>query len=882
MRWFAGVVSSIVIAASAAGCVGTRPTRLPSTVSLPLGRQKLANGVTVVTHRDDSSPVASAVLVIDTGASNDPTGREGLAHAVEHLAFRAEHEAKPSIRLRLHRMGAAFNAYTSSETTVYVATVPAANVGELVHAFADIAANPLAGVNAAMLDTERGVLDNERRLRNENGAPGEVVDRLRALVYGRTPRGKSIGGTAQSLRAITLDDALAFASAHYQPKAMTLAVSGPIGDGTTALLAPFSALAQAAVPPALPPTGAPPPGALDEAGIEHVPSSVTTPELWLGWSLPGAYGKDAATIEIIADMAAGALASGAWERHADVTSGYCFLDRGRDASMLACRATLSSSESLGAVKRSLVNVVRKGIADRASSSTTRYLYTRSMATAEVLDLEPLGWRTEQFARGAHFAKDPRFSLDLAASISATDSSAVMDLYDRVLTHESVRAVLAAPGNPETVARAPLTTPELELRGAAIPDSASLLDGIRPERVVEQVLTNGLRVLVASRKDARFQTALLGFFDGTSRQPPAVVDAARWSYRSYIVEPPRGVLQSLHWHADGTSRMVRGPAGDSSVLLSRLDEGLANYDFEWKNEPYLDFREGWKRRENDPREATPRNFRQKLYANHPYGAAVLSADVDAVTVSQLRDWYDAVHRPENAVLVFVGPGSAESLLRIAEDELGGWQRTAKREPPVPAQKPLSLAERTGPRLMVGDRPGETQVSFEVGCVLPVSSAASAAAEDVFASVLDEALDWDLRQRTGATYGVNFWLERLRGGTSVLHARSAVANEHLDPSLKTLREWFAGDADLVTEDAVKLGRFDALRQHVLDSETSADFAATLFAYARRGLSLRDLAEQPKRISSVTLADVQRLLAACRATSLFSAVGDERRIRGAWARP
>jgi hypothetical protein len=39
------------------------------------------------------------------------------------------------------------------------------------------------------------------------------------------------------------------------------------------------------------------------------------------------------------------------------------------------------------------------------------------------------------------------------------------------------------------------------------------------------------------------------------------------------------------------------------------------------------------------------------------------------------------------------------------------------------------------------------------------------------------------------------------------------------------------------------------------------------------------RPELVAKVTLDATRRLLTACRATALFSAVGDERRIRGAW---
>jgi len=86
---------------------------------------------------------------------------------------------------------------------------------------------------------------------------------------------------------------------------------------------------------------------------------------------------------------------------------------------------------------------------------------------------------------------------------------------------------------------------------------------------------------------------------------------------------------MSWDEDAARRFVRGPAGDTRVLLRRLSEGLDNYDFKWKSEWYLDFAKGEKQRENDPREKAPRDFRARLFNGHSYGAAVaLRAALDA--------------------------------------------------------------------------------------------------------------------------------------------------------------------------------------------------------------------------------------------------------------
>jgi len=865
-----GALVALVVA-----CVGGRPTTLPSTVRLPLGEVRFDNGMRVVVHDDASTNTVSIAMAVATGAGDDPKGREGLAHAVEHLAFRARHDGQVPMRLRFDRMGARFNAWTSSEATVYFASAPKAAFGELCRAFGDIAKSPVAGVPPEVLEVERGVLENERRVRDENGAPGAIIDRLRALVFGDSRLGQPIGGTSESIAAITLEDAKTFAATRYDPQTMTVVVAGPISDQHGAL-EPFGSLAKLPAGPAnaRPVRGTPAPDA-----IARVSASMLSPELWIGFPLPSGYGRDRARMNVVAQMASGAIASEAWGRHGDVTTAFCFLNTESGASMLVCRATLSSSEHADDVRASLLHVMRKGVADRAVSRDSRYIYQRSLATTELLELEALGSRTQELLLGVHFAKNPTFSLNQVGAMESLSSDDLMGFYDRTLTREASRAVLALPdsGQDSVALAAPPADPDIGSAAAA--DPTPLLAGLHPERIERRTLRNGLRVVTVQRPTARFQTALLGFLDGTAREPAAVAEATQSALRVFLVDPPRGVSEQRRWERDRLVRIVRGTAGDPAILLKRLMDGLSHFDFEWKSDWYLDFSAGEKKREQDPRVRTPMLFERDLLVGSRYGTPSFSADVDAITLPQIQDYYSAMHRPENAILVMVGPSSLQELSAAASSVFGDWQLRAKREPRVPAVDSIRVESREGLRLLVGDRPSDSQVQLAVGCLLPATSRESEPVEDVFTYVLDAQLDVALRQRTGATYGVQTAIERLRGGTTFLTVESSVASEHLDASLGTLKEWFTGAQQLLTPESVDVARFGVIRDHVLGAETSVALAYRLLDDEILGWSPGDRASYPKRVTAVDAAAVARLLERCRATSYFSAVGDERKIRGAW---
>ena len=104
-------------------CANTLPNRgqvVMRDVNFPLRDFRLPSGLRVVVEEDRRSPVVAVVAVVGVGGSNDPAGKEGLAHVVEHLAFRARHSGSPSVWTRLEQVGAGhFNAFTSLDHTAY-------------------------------------------------------------------------------------------------------------------------------------------------------------------------------------------------------------------------------------------------------------------------------------------------------------------------------------------------------------------------------------------------------------------------------------------------------------------------------------------------------------------------------------------------------------------------------------------------------------------------------------------------------------------------------------------------------------------------------------------------------------------------------------------
>src|SRR5690606_33195353 len=213
-------------------CIGGRPTAVPSAavVDFQTTRYTLPGGLRVVAEQTVDSDIGGVVLLVRAGSAAEPQGLGGIAHLTEHLVFQSRQDGKPSFWESLGALGGgAFNGMTAWDYTAYFAFVPAANHAELVELMANVLGAPLSGVTQQAFAHELAIVDNERRLRTENGTPGEAVGHLAAATFASSHAySRPVVGTPQSLGKLTLEHARAFAETHYRADNAILVSAGPL------------------------------------------------------------------------------------------------------------------------------------------------------------------------------------------------------------------------------------------------------------------------------------------------------------------------------------------------------------------------------------------------------------------------------------------------------------------------------------------------------------------------------------------------------------------------------------------------------------------------------------------------------------------------------
>ena len=166
----------------------------------------LANGLEVVVIEDHRAPVAVQIIWYRIGAADDPRGKSGIAHFLEHLMFKGTEVVAPgAFSATVEAQGGDDNAFTTSDTTAYFQRVAADRLPLMMQMEADRMTN--LRMTEDDVTTERQVILEERSQRVD-GDPGSLFSEQRqAAQYMNHPYGIPVIGWRHEIEGLSRDDA---------------------------------------------------------------------------------------------------------------------------------------------------------------------------------------------------------------------------------------------------------------------------------------------------------------------------------------------------------------------------------------------------------------------------------------------------------------------------------------------------------------------------------------------------------------------------------------------------------------------------------------------------------------------------------------------------
>ena len=187
----------------------------------------LDNGLHVILHQDNTTPIVTVSVLYHVGSKNEPPGRTGFAHFFEHLMF----EGSPNIGRGeyfkiIQGAGGQLNANTTNDRTYYYQTLPSNQLELGLYMESERMLH--AKIDSAGIATQKEVVKEEKRQRIDNQPYGSILENMFKYAFEGTNYEWTPIGSFEDIDAATEQDFVDFYETFYVPNNATLAIAGDI------------------------------------------------------------------------------------------------------------------------------------------------------------------------------------------------------------------------------------------------------------------------------------------------------------------------------------------------------------------------------------------------------------------------------------------------------------------------------------------------------------------------------------------------------------------------------------------------------------------------------------------------------------------------------
>ncbi len=255
---------------------------------------ELTNGLRILIEEVPQSRSVSSGVWIQAGSRDDPRDHPGLAHFIEHLAFKGSptRDAR-AMSHAIDAVGGHLNAATAKESTFYYADAPADGLGVALDLLAELSVRPKFDPDD--IDLERNVVLEE--IRSHEDDPEQMAYDLfsSGLWAEEHPFARSVVGTRQAIESVQQGDVLAFHRTMYRAGNMLLVVAGS-ADAEEVVSLAESSFASANEREAYGPVRAAP---IFQARTVHHERPTQMTHIYIGAEAPPASHDDRIPLEVI-------------------------------------------------------------------------------------------------------------------------------------------------------------------------------------------------------------------------------------------------------------------------------------------------------------------------------------------------------------------------------------------------------------------------------------------------------------------------------------------------------------------------------------------------------------------------------------------------------
>ncbi len=837
-----------------------------------------SNGLRFVIVPDASTELVEVDVRYEVGSREDPAGKAGLAHVMEHLMFQLRpDEGGPPLMHFINQLSTFFNAYTNWDTTHYMTSSRSENLEALLKIEAMRLFYGCQTIPEDEFLREREVVRNEIRQRGGD-ASGQIPQLILDEVY---PDGhayqQTIGGDDLQLTTITLQDACDFVNKYYVPERATIIIAGGVDyDATVDLIQKWFGKLERKTP-----------GARKEVEAVTLDTSRSEVELdiernmvAIAWALPASNTPEGENVSYGINQAFFRTASKADEYDFAYSVGPSVFG-GQEAPVFVMFIELKSLGKLDEALEFTWKAAKSAHRGFKDVSWQQFDNNRKVAKASYIEqLEPLEARTNaigdlvQFSKDIEFSSDEEFVLHELDKYDRFDGDAIASAIKKHLDPAKAKVVVFKAGKKgikgdvrskvtfQTKSHDKAVQPEVDPKEAMQPlKVAAELKGLSKAERYE--LGNGMKVVLLPRDTGMpLVAAQLIFNVGVAQsQTPGATQLA-----AGFLNPP---MDAEAMFASGVN--VGGYATDDhtifatkavNIYLDIVINGLertiraGEYSQEqiecWQKNTAASYKTEAAQTELE----YDRQFLSALYgAEHPYAkrTLILPDNVGSLGKDDLTSFKRNHYTAGNATLVIAGNFDPKKAKSIIAGSFGSWSKSTV-DTPVDAE----LRVRTGPEFIGVVGKESPQLQVRIAYPSPPGIDGEEGARRVLTQMLDLQLG-EARSKLGSTYALFPVQREVHIGPGGYIVDLTVDSARAGESLKALREGV--DTMRVGGDAFDIAFVRARRKLVqvllAESTVSSQVAARLGQIEAYDLAPDFYNTLLKTISVVSVAQIKSLI-------------------------
>jgi len=862
---------------------------------------KLDNGLTVITKEIHTAPVVNLSVWYRVGSRNETTGITGISHALEHMAFKGTKkypEAGVTDRM-IREIGGTGNAGTNVDYTVYYETVPAGKQDVAI----DIESDRMNGMMLRQEDfaSEKYVIEEERKMRNEDSAIGLFWEEINAAAFKVHPYGWPIIGWMSDIDSLDASKIRKYYESHYAPNNAVVVVAGDFrtDEVLEKIKATFGKVPHGGEPPVM---NAVEPEQKVEKRIVYKSDKTNLAYVVYAYHAPSIAGADSPALEVAAAVLSSGRESRLYKSFIETglaSSADAVHDTNQDPYLFYFEIEAQPGQDTAVIEKKLDEEVEKLKTGFISDYELQKAKNR-FAASEIFSNESismygrkLGWYHITAGDYSHLDK----YLEAINKVTSANVQQVAKKYfipenrtvgillpkERDVEDASSAAPAGKrPGHKEygyftgaNATSAPNATTGANKDVISEQGGSSATATLRfSEHVKSRILPNGL-MLIVYENPAFPVVHVKGIIKGAGSfgDTPELRGLAQLTSRTLRWGTKTRTYDDINKALEFVGADMNISCGNEQVVFSgrylkkdfamgfelladvlinpvfpadgvEVERGVAVSDV-----AYL---------EKNNRNQAWQAFADTVYANHPYSNPVSGTTdgLKAIKIEDLIRYHDATYRPDRTIIVLAGSITESEAVEAAGKYFNSWKAPDARSfeaPPVPTldgikTKYVTMPEKAQDVFYLGFpalKPDDPDYyTFQI-------------MTDVLAGTdLTSRLYNVIREKEGLVYYVyGQHLPRTSGAT--FQITGGLAPENLDRAIELIRSEIKRiQNEPLTEKELSEAKSFAIGQLPLDLETNENVAAVLADLAYFGRPFDSIDKYPAEIQKITADAIMRV--------------------------